>query len=86
LVSRKISISVPEDLLKKLDSLCRRLGVSRSEFITRVLEEKLGSMVEVGEYPSVLWKLKVSGFHRLRSPRFVGRRVKCRWVVEEVSE
>ena len=86
MVSRKISISIPEDLLKRLDSLCRRLGVSRSEFITRVLEEKLGFMVEVGEYPSVLWKLKVSGYLRLRSPRFVGRRVKCRWVIEEVSE
>ena len=77
---------MPEDLLKRVDELCEKLGVSRSEFIARVLEERLGAVGERVEYPTVLWKLSLSGLLRLRSPRYPSRRVKCRWVVVEVSE
>ena len=84
--SKKISISLPEELLRRVDEVCRRLGISRSEFIARVLEEKLGYVAEASEYPTVLWKLSVSGYLRTRSPRYPSRRVKCRWVIEEVHE
>ncbi len=87
MATKKISISIPEELLKKLDNLCARLGVSRSEFITKVLEERLGMIDQEGrEYPSVLWKLSTYGVLRTRSPRYRGRRIKGRWIVEEVNE
>jgi len=85
--SRKVSISLPEDLLRRVDEVCRRLGLSRSEFVAMALREKLGyTGEEPQEYPTVLWKLRASGLLRARSPRYPGRRVRCRWVVEEVSE
>ena len=86
MVTKKISISIPEELLKKLDSLCARLGISRSEFITSVLEERLGMVDQEGHvYPSVLWKLSTYGVLKTRSPRFRGRKIKGRWIIEEVK-
>ncbi len=77
---------MPEELLRRVDELCKRINISRSEFIARVLEERLSLVDESVEYPTVLWKLKVSGFLRMRSPRYPSRRVRCKWVVEEVDE
>jgi len=77
---------LPEELLRRVDELCKRINISRSEFIARVLEERLSLVDESVEYPTVLWKLKVSGFLRMRSPRYPSRRVRCKWVVEEVDE
>jgi len=81
---RKISISIPEDLLAAVDSYARELGVSRSELISAILREKLKPREAEREYPTVLWKLKLKGSLKLRSPRRPGRRV-GEWVVEEVS-
>ncbi|MCD6408993.1 MAG: CopG family transcriptional regulator [Candidatus Verstraetearchaeota archaeon] len=77
---------MPEELLRRVDELCKRINISRSEFIARVLEERLSAVDECVDYPTVLWKLKVSGFLRVRSPRYPSRRVRCKWVVEEVDE
>ena len=84
----KVSISLPKDLLERVDDICRRLHMARSEFIARVLEEKLGAeaAAESRRYPTVLWKLSASGYIRLRSPRLRGRSIRERWVVEEVEE
>ncbi|MEM3982428.1 MAG: ribbon-helix-helix protein, CopG family [Thermofilum sp.] len=82
----KVSISLPEDLLKRVDALCRQLKISRSELIARVLEEKLGAGEKGSRYPTVLWKLSTTGYLRLRSPRLRGRSIRERWVVEEVGE
>jgi len=86
-VNRKVSISLPEDLLNTIDELSKRLNITRSELITKILEEKLGVLREKKshKYPTVLWKLSVSGYFKLRSPRFPGRVVKGRWIVEEVE-
>ena len=89
LVVRKLSISLPEDLVDKLDKVCKRLGVSRSEFIADVLREKLGEIVEgekEREYPTVLWRLRYSGYLRYRSPRYPTRKIKEKWIIEEVKE
>jgi len=88
LVVRKLSISLPEDLVDKLDKICKRLGVSRSEFIAEVLREKLGEIVEEEkrEYPTVLWRLRYLGYLRYRSPRYPTRKIKEKWIIEEVKE
>jgi len=87
MVNVKISISIPENLLRRVDELCRSMSMARSEFITKVLEEKLGGGVETEthRYPTVLWKLSSRGYFKLRSPRFHGRSIKGRWVVEEIE-
>ncbi|MEM3658916.1 MAG: ribbon-helix-helix protein, CopG family [Thermoproteota archaeon] len=84
----KISISIPEAVLKRVDALCKQLNMARSEAIARILEEKLGAEVEAKDhrYPTVLWKLSSTGYLRLRSPRVRGRSIKGKWVVEEVEE
>lgn len=80
-----MSISLPEDLLKKIDEATTRMRTSRSEFIAGALEEKLGVAEEIDahEFPTVLWRLKSSGYLRARSPKYPGRSV-GKWVVEEV--
>jgi len=80
----KVSVSLPEDLLKRVDALCRQLKMSRSEFIARALEEKLRAGEKGSRYPTVLWKLSTTGYLRLRSPRLRGRSIGEGWIVEEV--
>ncbi|RLE72452.1 MAG: hypothetical protein DRJ37_02840 [Thermoprotei archaeon] len=84
--SKKISVSIPEEILKTLDAVAREEGVPRSRIITEALSLYLRrrATVEAREYPTVLWKLKVSGCMRLRSPKRVGRRLRGEWIVEEV--
>jgi hypothetical protein len=88
MTSVKISISIPEALLKKVNELCKRMNMARSEVIAKMLEEALGMEAEAKghEYPTVLWKLSSTGYLRLRSPRLRGRSIRERWVVEEVGE
>ena len=84
----KISISIPEALLKKVDETCKSMNMARNEFITKVLEEKLGVEIEneVHRYPTVLWKLSSRGYLKLRSPKLYGRSTKGKWVIEEIGE
>ncbi|MBS7611119.1 ribbon-helix-helix protein, CopG family [Candidatus Bathyarchaeota archaeon] len=87
MVNKKISISLPEELLKSINELSRQLSLTRSELIARILEEKL-EMLTAGKnhkYPTVLWKLSTTGLLKLRSPRFLGRTLKGKWIVEEVE-
>jgi hypothetical protein len=87
MTNRKVSVSLPEELLGNVNELSRRLNLTRSELIAKILEEKLGAWTaEKGhKYPTVLWKLSTAGYLRLRSPRFPGRLIKERWIVEEVE-
>lgn len=84
--SKKISVSIPEEILETLDTVAREEGVPRSRIVTEALSLYLRRRVAMGakEYPTVLWKLKVSGRMRLRSPRRVRRRLRGEWIVEEV--
>jgi len=83
--NRKVSVSLPEELLKNINELSKRLNVTRSELIAKILEERLGGWTANRDhkYPTVLWKLSTSGCLKLRSPRFPGRLIKERWIVEE---
>jgi len=87
MTNRKVSVSLPEELLRNVNELSRRLNVTRSELMAKILEEKLGTWTaEKGhKYPTVLWKLSTGGYLRLRSPRFPGRLIKEKWIVEEVE-
>uniref|UniRef100_A0A7C4FB94 Ribbon-helix-helix protein, CopG family n=1 Tax=Thermofilum pendens TaxID=2269 RepID=A0A7C4FB94_THEPE len=82
---KKISVSIPEELLEVLNEVAREEGVPRSKIIVEALTGYLRrrAPVKAREYPTVLWKLEVSGRVRLRSPKRVGRRLGCGWVVEE---
>jgi len=88
MTNAKISISIPEALLRRVDELCKRMNMARSEVIARILEEELGMEVEAEgrKYPTVLWKLSSTGYLRLRSPRLRGRLIRERWIVEETEE
>lgn len=44
---RKITISVPPDLVGHLDYLSKRIGVSRSALISQLLDEPVASMSEL---------------------------------------
>ncbi|MEX2704696.1 MAG: ribbon-helix-helix domain-containing protein [Candidatus Freyrarchaeum guaymaensis] len=85
LPSVKVSLSLPEELLKMVDKAAGENRMSRSEFVTRILEKALKSEEEVRRYLTVLWKLQKSGYLKLRSPRYPGRRI-GRWVVEDTEE
>ncbi len=83
--SVKVSLSLPEELLKMVDKAAEENKMSRSEFVTRILEKALRPEEEVHRYPTVLWKLQASGYLKLRSPRYPSRRI-GRWVVEDTEE
>lgn len=51
MVSKKISISLQEDLLKRVDEMSKYLNVARSKLIARILEERIGSLTF--EKPSI---------------------------------
>ena len=82
----RISVSIPDDLLRALDKLAREEGVSRSELVAIAVRSYLlrRGLLPGGEkeYPTALWKLKVTGALRLRSPRRVGRRLHGEWIIE----
>ena len=88
MTSKKISISLPDELLNFIDTATKKLGISRSEYITRTLQEKIGSVSpeKPKRYPTVLWKLAKTGFLKFRSPRYPSRRIKERWIVKEADE
>jgi len=87
---KKLSISLPKDLVDKLDKICRRLRISRSEFIAEALKDKLGEFIEErakpAEYPTVLWKLKQAGYLKYRSPRYPTRKISEKWIIEEIKD
>lgn len=85
MVSRKVSVSLPEDLLKRVDEAANKNKISRSEFIAKVLNKTLGPEEEIHKYPTVLWKLQASGYLKLRSPKYPSRKI-GKWVVEEIEE
>jgi len=44
--TRKVAITIPMDLLSKIDTISRRLGLSRSKYISTLLQEKLSEVIE----------------------------------------
>jgi metal-responsive CopG/Arc/MetJ family transcriptional regulator len=80
-----VSISLPEELLKRVDEAANKNKITRSEFIAKILEGTLGSEEEIKKYPTVLWKLQKSGYLKLRSPKHPSRRIGG-WIVEELEE
>lgn len=84
--TKKISISLPEELLSEVDKLAKNGGVSRSQIIREALNTYLlrRAPLKPKEYPTVLWKIKTTGVIKLRSPRRARKRIRGEWVVEEV--
>jgi hypothetical protein len=40
--TQKVAITMPEALVKKIDSLSKQMGLSRSRYITLAVSEKIG--------------------------------------------
>ena len=70
-----------------MDEQSKRLNQTRSEFIARILEEKLGVLMmdKAPKHPTVLWKLSAGGYLKFRSPRFQGKIIREKWIVEVAS-
>ena len=85
---KKISISLPEDILVALDKAAKDKGISRSRLIAEALRLYLKEFLKLEEkprkYPTVLWKLEMEGRIKLRSPKRVGKRVRGEWIIEEI--
>ena len=82
---RKVSLSLPEELLKRVDEAANKNKMSRSEFITRILEKTLSPEKDIHKHPTVFGKLQPSGYLKLRSPKYPSRRI-GKWVMEETEE
>ena len=44
--TQKVAITIPTEILTRIDELSRRLGFSRSRYISMLLQEKLSEVME----------------------------------------
>jgi metal-responsive CopG/Arc/MetJ family transcriptional regulator len=84
-VVKKISLSLPEELLHELDDLAKESGRTRSSIVTEMLKtyfSKPRSYREPKVYPTALQKLKEQSVIRLRSPKLAKVRIRDDWIIE----
>jgi len=84
-MTKKISLSLPNDLFEKLMRLSTESGKTRSTIITSSLRAYIGESKLPQEpkiHPTALWKLKERSFIRMRSPKLTSARVGKDWVIE----
>jgi len=82
---KKISLSLPEDLLKELDELVKESGRTRSSIVAEVLKIYFGKSTSYQKpkiYPTALQKLKEQSVIRLRSPKLAKVRIRDDWIIE----
>jgi hypothetical protein len=85
---KRISLSIPDELFKALEKALKEEGVKRSHLVAKALSEYLSKRAMYipttqKEYPTALWKLRLTAGIGLRSPKLAKERVKGGWVVEE---
>jgi metal-responsive CopG/Arc/MetJ family transcriptional regulator len=44
--TQKVAITIPTDVLAKVDAISKQLGFSRSKYISILLDEKLSEVIE----------------------------------------
>jgi len=85
---QRLTVSLPEDLVKKVKRVSRESGLKVSRIVARALEQHLGeeiSSTEPAIRPTALWKLK--GRSRLTAPSPTVRRGRVgMWRVVELDE
>ena len=84
-VVKKISLSLPEDLLDELDSLARESGRTRSSIVVEVLRIYFSNPTNHRKskiYPTALQKMKEQSAIRLRSPKLARARIRDDWIIE----
>lgn len=86
---QRLTVSLPEDLVKKLRRVSHETGLKVSRIVASALEQHLGgeasSSAESIIRPTVLWKLK--GRSHLRAPSPTLRRGRVgRWRTVELDE
>jgi len=74
---KKISISLPEDLLKSLDDLAKEKKISRSKIIAEALEDYLGKH-KTGKPEKYQWKTRKTKTLKTQTPRRVKRGIRKR--------
>jgi len=74
---KKISISLPEDLLKTLDDLARKRGIARSKIIAEILKNHLAEY-KAEKPKEYQWKTKKPKTSKTQTPKRVRRGIrKC---------
>ena len=73
----RLTVSLPEDMVKKIRRLSETTGLKVSQIVSRALEQELSdqSPLEAPIRPTVLWKLKGRKSLRAPSPRIRSARV-----------
>ena len=85
-MSKKISISLPNQVFMALERVSREQGKPRSVFVAEAIRRQLGIPEEEPRtHPTALWELKVRGKVSLRSPKLLGRRIDGDWVIESAT-
>ena len=46
MTTQKVAITIPKDILEKIDDISAKLGLSRSKYISTLLQEKLSEVIE----------------------------------------
>ena len=83
----RLTVSLPEDTVKKIKRLSETSGLKVSQIVSRALEQELSdqSPVEAPIRPTVLWKLKGRKSLRAPSPRIRPTRVGS-WRIVDLDE
>jgi len=75
----RLTVSLPEDLVKKVKRTSQETGLKVSRIVARALEqhmsEQIESTLEPPIHPAVLWKLKGRKSLRGPSPRLLRTRI-----------
>lgn len=84
----RITISLPEDLVKRIKRISKESGLKVSRIVAMALREHLGTSApapaEAPVHPTVLWKIK--GRQYLRGPSPTLRRAKIgSWRIVDLS-
>lgn len=83
----RVTVSLPDDVARKLFEEKRRTGLKISQIVKKSLEEHMEIPdVEVKVTPTVLWKLRGRRYPRGPSITALGRRKIGKWQVYEMDK
>lgn len=83
----RVTVSLPDNITKKLFGESRRTGLKVSQIVRHSLEEHMEiPEMEVKVTPTVLWKLRGRRYPRGPSPTALGRRKIGKWQIYEMDK
>lgn len=83
----RVTVSLPDEVAKKLFEEKRRTGLKISQIVKRSLEDHMEMPdMDVKVTPTVLWKIKGRRYARGPSLTAIGRRKIGKWQVYEMGK